>query len=279
MARFCGFDFSVRQRKKYSVLLVPAEDLLSAFRSGSWSKVPALRQRVLFTLGVVLVYRLGTYIPIPGVNADFMRQLLDEHRHDALGFFDVFTGGAVRRFSLFTLNIAPYLTAAGLIKRATPLVPRLKELKDQGLAGYAILDRYAMCLAALIALFVAFQVSGALEGASNAAGPAVAHSGWRFRLTCMVILVGGTLLLTWLGRLINQRGIGPGFILVGTSGLFVNLPVAIESLSGFGRSAGWPPYAVWLLLPSPNLGSRLKVPGHLVVPPLSELVRCRGQPA
>jgi preprotein translocase subunit SecY len=226
-----------------------AEQLLSALRAGAWSKVADLRKGLWFTLGAILVYRLGTYIPVPGVNPGFMDRLLNTHWSDALDLFDVFTGGAVRRFSLFTLNIAPYLSAVGLINAATPVIPRLSRLKDQGIAGKKQLNSYAVWLGTVMSLVLSYQVARSLEGAHDAFGSAVNHPGWLFRVSCMVTMTGGMLLLTWLGQQMNERGIGLGFILIGTSGLFVSLPVAIGSLSGFRKTAGLPPYTAWGLLP------------------------------
>ncbi|HUB15345.1 MAG TPA: preprotein translocase subunit SecY [Acetobacteraceae bacterium] len=236
-----------------------AEEFIAVLRAGVWSKSAILRQGVWLTLIVLLCYRLGTYIPVPGVNAGFMHALLDEHRQDALGLQDAFTGGAVRRFSLFTLGITPYLTAVGLIRSATPVIPFLARIKDLGLLGQQQLDRYVMYLAAVLALVSSYSVAIGLEGASNEFGPAVAHPGGWFRVTCALTLVAGTLLLSWMARLIDQHGFGPGVVLVGTSGLFVTLPGAIASLSGFGRPVGWPLYAVWCLLPGMVLAVALIV--------------------
>ena len=220
---------------------------LAVLSPRAWAGQSLLRQAMLFTLGAILVYRIGTYIPVPGVNAGFMARLLDEHRNDALGLLDVFTGGAVRRFSIFTLNIVPYATAIGLLKSATPFSARLRALKEQGWSGQRTLNHDAMMLAVLVALVSSYQTAVALESAHNAAGPAVLHPGWLFRITCMLTLTAGSSFLTWLCHQINERGIGLGFtspgaglgfVLIGASGLFVSLPQAIGTLSGFGGGAG-----------------------------------------
>ena len=235
------------------------ERFLEALKAGAWSRVADLRQGVLFTLGAILVYRLGTYIPVPGVNAGFMAALLNEHRNDALGLLDVFTGGAVRRFSVFTVHIVPYVTALALIKAATPFSPRLTALKEQGLSGARRINQYGMLLAAVLSLILSYRVAVALEGAHNAFGPAVSRPGGLFLVSCTVTMTGGSLFLTWLAHDINERGIGLGFsgpgnglgfVLIGTSGLFVSMPQALASVPAFGRSMGLPSYMPWALLPA-----------------------------
>ncbi len=234
-----------------------AELVVDALRKGALRGSPLLRQGLGFTALALIVARLGTYIPAPGVTPGFMEDVLNQHWNDALGLFDVFTGGAVRRFSLFTLNIAPYLFAVSAIDSGTAVVPALKALKAQGLPGQIRLDRYAMRLTVAVAAVSSFQAAIMLEGLHDAAGPAVPHPGWLFRLTCVVTLTGGSLFLTWLARQINLRGIGAGgefrtafsglgFKLVGTSGLFVSLPVALGSLPDPAKL----PFPVWLLLPA-----------------------------
>ncbi len=213
-----------------------AEQLAANLNLGVLSKATELKQRIWFTLGALIIYRLGTYIPVPGVDASIMAQMLHQNGGGILGMFDMFSGGALGRMTVFALNIMPYISASIIIQLMTAAVPALEALKKEGQSGQMRLNQYTRYLTVPIALVQSYGISLGLESMHGAAGQAVVHPGFGFMLTAVVTLVGGTMFLTWLGEQITARGVGNGISLIIMSGIVANLPSAFASLLELGHT-------------------------------------------
>jgi preprotein translocase subunit SecY len=213
-----------------------AEQLAANLNLGVLAKATELKRRIWFTLGALIVYRIGTYVPVPGVDAAVMGELLAQHGGGILGMFDMFSGGALGRMTVFALNIMPYISASIIIQLMTAAVPTLETLKKEGEAGRKKLNQYTRYLTVLIAVFQAYGISVGLEGVRGSFGPAVPDPGWFFRLSCVVTLVGGTMFLMWLGEQITARGVGNGISLIIFAGIVANLPSALVATLELGRT-------------------------------------------
>ena len=189
-----------------------AEQLAANLNLGVLSKATELKQRIWFTLGALIVYRIGTYIPVPGVDASVMTEMLQQHGGGILGMFDMFTGGALRRMTVFALNIMPYISASIIIQLMTAAVPTLEALKKEGETGRKKLNQYTRYLTVFIAMFQSYGIAVGLESMHGSFGAAVIDPGWFFRFSCVITLVGGTMFLMWIGEQITARGVGNGTI-------------------------------------------------------------------
>ena len=218
-----------------------AEQLASNLSLGVFSKATELKKRIWFTLGALLVYRVGTYIPVPGVDASVMGEMLQQNGGGILGMFDMFSGGALGRMTVFALNIMPYISASIIIQLMSSAVPTLEALKKEGESGRKKLNQYTRYLTVLIAVFQSYGIAVGLEGMRGAFGAAVIDPGAFFRLSCVVSLVGGTMFLMWLGEQITARGIGNGTSLIIFSGIVANVPHALASLLELGRTGALSP--------------------------------------
>src|SRR5579872_6933392 len=207
-----------------------AEQLAANLSLGTFSKATELKKRIWFTLAALLVYRVGTYIPVPGVDVAVMGEMLQGRGGGILGMFDMFSGGALGRMTVFALAILPYITASIIIQVATPAIPSLEMLKKEGESGRKRLNQYTRYLTVLIAMVQAYGIAIWLESMHGRFGPAVVDPGAFFRLSCMVSLVGGTMFLMWLGEQITARGIGNGISLIIFSGIVANIPHALGTL-------------------------------------------------
>ena len=213
-----------------------AEQLAANLNLGVLSKATELKKRIWFTLGALLVYRIGTYIPVPGVDAAVMGEILRQHGGGILGMFDMFTGGALGRMTVFALNIMPYISASIIIQLMTAAVPTLEALKKEGESGRKKLNQYTRYLTVLIAVFQAWGIAMGLESMRGSFGPAVHDPGLFFRLSCVITLVGGTMFLMWLGEQITARGVGNGISLIIFAGIVANLPSALVATLELGRT-------------------------------------------
>ena len=213
-----------------------AEQLAASLNLGVLSKATELKKRIWFTLGALIIYRLGTYIPVPGVDASVMAQLMAQHGNGILGMFDMFTGGALRRMTVFALNIMPYISASIIIQLMTAAVPTLEALKKEGEQGRIKLNQYTRYLTVAIAMVQSYGIALGLESMRGEAGAAVVHPGFAFLFTAVVTLVGGTMFLMWVGEQITARGVGNGTSLIIMAGIVANLPNALASLLELGRT-------------------------------------------
>ncbi len=218
-----------------------AEQLASSLNFGTLSKATELKKRIWFTLGALLVYRLGTYIPVPGVDATVMGELLSQHGGGILGMFDMFSGGALGRMTVFALNIMPYISASIIVQLMSAAVPSLEALKKEGESGRKKMNQYTRYLTVLIALVQSYGIAIGLESMRGSFGSAVIDPGWFFRISCVITLVGGTMFLMWIGEQITSRGVGNGTSLIIFAGIVANLPHALASLLELGRTGALSP--------------------------------------
>jgi preprotein translocase subunit SecY len=222
-----------------------AEQLASNLSLGTFSKATELKQRIWFTLGALLVYRLGTYIPVPGVDASVLGEMFTSRGGAGiLGMFDMFSGGALQRMTVFALNIMPYISASIIIQLMSAAIPALETLKKEGEQGRKKLNQYTRYLTVFIAMFQSYGISVGLEGMHGSVGPAVIDPGLYFRLSCVVSLVGGTMFLMWIGEQITARGIGNGTSLIIFSGIVANVPHALASLFELENSGALSPWFI-----------------------------------
>ena len=203
---------------------------------GAFSKATELKKRLWFTLGALIIYRLGTYIPLPGINPAVLQDIFRQNQGGILGMFDMFAGGALSRMTIFALNIMPYISASIIMQLMSAVSPKLEALKKEGEAGRKKINQYTRYGTVLIAALQAYGISAGLEGMSSSAGPAVAFPGAFFKFQVVVTLVGGTIFLMWLGEQITARGVGNGISLIIFSGIVANLPSALAGTLELGRT-------------------------------------------
>ena len=213
-----------------------AEQLASNINFGAFSKATELKNRIWFTLGALIVYRLGTYIPTPGIDPTALKEVFSQQAGGILGMFDMFAGGALSRMTIFALNIMPYISASIIMQLMSAVSPQLNALKKEGESGRKKINQYTRYGTVFLAAIQAYGIAVGLEGMSGGSGSAVLDPGYFFRLTTVITLVGGTIFLMWLGEQITQRGIGNGISLIIFAGIVANLPTAIASTLELGRT-------------------------------------------
>ncbi len=193
--------------------------------------IPDLRNRVLFMLGLLAVYRVGAFIPTPGINHEALEALFQQQAGTIFGFLDIFSGGNLRRFSIFALGIMPYITASIILQLATVVVPYLEKLSKEGELGRRKITQYTRYLTVVLTLFQGFMTAIALERSGGATGPQIVlEPGWHFRFMVMITLTTGTAFIMWIGEQITERGIGNGISLIIFAGIVVGLPAAIREI-------------------------------------------------
>jgi preprotein translocase subunit SecY len=200
-----------------------AEQLAANLNFGALAKAEELKKRIWFTLGALIVYRLGTYIPLPGINPQALADIFKQAQGGVLGLFNMFSGGAVERLAIFALNIMPYISASIIIQLLTSIVPTLEALKKEGEQGRKVINQYTRYLTLVLAMAQAFGIAVGLEGSGNV----VQDPGPFFRISTVITLTGGTMFLMWLGEQITSRGIGNGSSLIIFAGIVAELPRAI----------------------------------------------------
>src|SRR3990170_1998134 len=208
-----------------------AEQLAANLNFSALGKAEELKKRIWFTLGALLVYRLGTYIPLPGIDPAQWEQIFRTQAGGILGMFNMFAGGGIQRMAIFALNIMPYISASIIIQLMTTVSPTLEQLKKEGEAGRKTINQYTRYLTVLLAVFQAYGISIGLEGAGNV----ISDPGWMFRISTVITLTGGTMFLMWLGEQITSRGIGNGISLIIMAGIVAELPSAIAGTLELGR--------------------------------------------
>ena len=209
-----------------------AEQLAANLNFGALAKAEELKKRIWFTLGALLVYRLGTYIPLPGIDPSAWEQAFKSQAGGILGMFNMFAGGGISRMAIFALNIMPYISASIIIQLMTTVSPTLEQLKKEGEQGRKTINQYTRYLTVLLASFQAYGISIGLESSTGT----VTDPGWFFRLTTVITLVGGTMFLMWLGEQITQRGVGNGTSLIIFAGIVAGLPSALHGLFEMART-------------------------------------------
>ncbi|WP_420406278.1 preprotein translocase subunit SecY [Nisaea sp.] len=223
-----------------------AEQYASSINFGAFAKATELKKRIWFTLGALIVYRLGTYIPIPGIDPAVLEQIFSQNAGGILGMFDMFAGGALGRMTIFALNIMPYISAAIIMQLMTAVSPSLETLKKEGESGRKKINQYTRYLTVLLATFQAYGISVGLE--SMADGTAVGNPGFFFRATAVITLVGGTVFLMWLGEQITARGVGNGISLIIFAGIVAELPSALAGTLELGRTGALSAAVIVLIL-------------------------------
>jgi len=218
-----------------------AEQLARNLNFSTFGKAKALQQRIWFTLGALLVYRLGTYIPIPGIDPDAYAATFEQAQQGIAGMFNMFAGGAVQRMAIFALNLIPYITASIIIQVLSSASPKLEALKKEGgEAGRRKINQYTRYLAVVFCAVQGYGISVGLE-----ASPGVLlEPGLMFRVTTVISLVGGTMFLMWLGEQITARGVGNGISLIIFAGIVSNLPGTIVQTLELSRTGALPTIAV-----------------------------------
>ncbi|MEL6568638.1 MAG: preprotein translocase subunit SecY [Pseudomonadota bacterium] len=212
-----------------------AEQLARNVNFGSFAKAKDLQKRILFTLGILALYRLGTFIPVPGIDQAAFAQFFESQSGGMLGNINMFSGGAIERMSIFALNVMPYITASIIIQMMTSASPTLEKLKKEGEAGRKQINQYTRYLTLGFAVVQSFGIAigMATNGLSIDSLP-----GWFFILTGVVTLTGGTMLLMWMGEQITARGIGNGISLIIFAGIIAEMPRAIFNLLASMRGTG-----------------------------------------
>jgi preprotein translocase subunit SecY len=225
-----------------------AEQLAANINFGAFSKATELKKRLWFTLGALIIYRLGTYIPVPGIDPAILADIFRQNQGGILGMFDMFSGGALGRMTIFALNIMPYISASIIMQLMTAVSPQLEALKKEGEVGRKKINQYTRYGTVLLAAFQAFGIAVGLEGMQGNLGHAVIDPGMFFRISTVVSLTGGTMFLMWLGEQITARGVGNGVSLIIFSGIVANLPHALAATLELGRTGALSTVFIILLL-------------------------------
>jgi preprotein translocase subunit SecY len=222
---------------------------------GAFGKTSELKNRILFVLGAIIVYRLGAHIPVPGIDPLELKKLFDSQSGGILGMFNMFSGGALSRFTLFALGIMPYISASIIMQLLTVVSPQLEQLKKEGEAGRRSITKYTRYGTVILAAFQALGISIALESQPGL----VLDPGLAFRLTTLVTLVSGTMFLMWLGEQITERGIGNGISIIIFTGIVAGLPSALGSTLELARTGAFSIPLVFFLFAATILVTALVV--------------------
>ncbi len=213
-----------------------AEQLASHINFANFAKATELKKRIWFTLGALIVYRLGTYIPLPGIDPAILQDIFQQQAGGILGMFDMFAGGAFGRMTIFALNIMPYISAMIIMQLLTAVSPYFEQLKKEGEPGRKKINQYTRYGTVVLAALQAYGIASGLEGMSGSQGSAVQDPGVFFRATTVITLVGGTIFLMWLGEQVTARGVGNGISLIIFAGIVANLPAALAGTLELGRT-------------------------------------------
>lgn len=226
----------------------PIEQLAKNFSFSSFKKAEDLKKRIWFTLFILVIYRLGTYIPLPNINPAVVSEFTRSHASGLFGILDMFSGGAIGRMTVFSLNIMPYISASIIVQLLTAMSPHLAALKKEGEVGRRKINQYTRYGAVFLAMFQGYGIAVGLERIVAHSGCAVLDPGFIFRLTTMTSLTGGTLFIMWLGEQISSRGIGNGSSIIIYSGIVANLPAALFNTFAMGKQGAISIMALFILL-------------------------------
>ncbi|MFZ0784177.1 MAG: preprotein translocase subunit SecY, partial [Candidatus Acidiferrales bacterium] len=211
--------------------------LIEAFRN--IFSTPDLRYRVLFTLALLAIYRLGAFVPTPGINTQLLGQLFDQSKGSVLGLIDLFSGGNLRRLTIFALGIMPYITASIILQLLVVVWPYLEKLQKEGELGRRKITQYTRYLTIILSAFQSFTIALTLQRQAMSGQSLVYHPGPRFILMTMLTLTTGSAFIMWLGEQISDRGIGNGMSLIIFAGIVVGLPRAVSDLWDKAKTAQW----------------------------------------
>jgi preprotein translocase subunit SecY len=225
-----------------------ADQLAANINLSVFSKATELKRRIWFTLGALIIFRVGTFITLPGIDPAVMAEIIHTQSRGVLGMFDVFSGGALSRMSIFALNIMPYISASIIIQLLSAVNPALENMKKEGITGRIKMNQYTRYLTVVITALQALGIASGLEGATGAGGmSAVMNPGVFFKFTTVITLVGGTMFMVWLGEQINERGIGQGISLLIFAGIVAGLPGAIANTLELGRTGAMSPFVIVMM--------------------------------
>jgi preprotein translocase subunit SecY len=213
-----------------------AEQLASHISLAHFSKATELKKRIWFTLAALVIYRLGTYIPLPGIDPHILADVFKNQQGGILGMFDMFAGGAFGRMTIFALNIMPYISSSIIMQLLTAVSPHFEALKKEGDAGRKKITQYTRYGTVILAALQAWGIAVGLEGMTGSSGSAVVDPGYFFRFTTMVSLTSGTIFLMWLGEQVTARGVGNGISLIIFAGIVANLPHSLAATLELGRT-------------------------------------------
>jgi preprotein translocase subunit SecY len=216
-----------------------AEQMAANLSWGALGKATDLRQRIFFTIGLLIVYRIGTYIPVPGIDGTALKNFMEDISGGIGGMLNMFTGGAISRMGIFALGIMPYISASIIVQLLTSMVPRLEQLKKEGQQGQKKINQYTRYGTVVLASFQAYGIAVSLQS-----GELVSTPGWYFIASCMITLVGGTMFLMWLGEQITARGIGNGISLIIFVGIVAEIPAALAQFFTQGQSGALSPAVI-----------------------------------
>ena len=220
-----------------------AEQLAANLNFAAFAKATELKKRIWFTLGVLIVYRLGTYVPLPGIDPVALAQVFEQQQSGLLGVFDMFAGGAVGRMAIFALAIMPYISSSIIMQLMTTVSPHLAQLKKEGEQGRKQINQYTRYGTVILAALQGYGIAVGLEGA----GGVVIDPGIFFRMTTVITLVGGTIFLMWLGEQITARGVGNGISLIIFSCIVAELPRALAGTLELGRQGALSTFIILFL--------------------------------
>ncbi|MDR3424519.1 MAG: preprotein translocase subunit SecY [Alphaproteobacteria bacterium] len=225
-----------------------AESLASSLNFSSFSKATELKSRIWFTVLALIVYRIGTFIPVPGIDPAMLGEIFQKHSGGIMDMFNMFSGGALRRMTIFALGVMPYITASIIVQLLSAILPSFEELKKEGQSGQVKLNQYSRYMTVGFAIVQSYALSVGLENMMGSHGSAVIISGIFFRISTMITLTGGTVFLMWLGEQITSRGIGNGVSLIIYAGIVANLPVAVGHTLDLGRTGALSSWYILMLL-------------------------------
>ena len=225
-----------------------AEQLAANINFSAFAKATELKNRIWFTLGALVIYRLGTYIPLPGIDPQILQEIFSRNSGGILGMVDMFSGGALGRMTIFALNIMPYISASIIVQLLTAVSPQLEALKKEGESGRKKLNQYTRYGTVFLAAIQAYGIAVGLEGVAGGGRSPVIDPGLFFRITTVITLTGGTVFLMWLGEQITARGVGNGISLIIFSGIVARMPTALASLLELGRTGALSTFFIILFL-------------------------------
>ena len=226
-----------------------AEKMAANLDMSAFGKAEELKKRLWFTILALIVFRLGTFIPLPGIDPQILADIFSRNSNGILGMFNMFAGGALERMTIFALNIMPYISASIILQLGQSVIPSLSALKKEGEAGHRKIVHYTKVLTVLITIIQGYGIAVGLEGMVGGAGvSAVVMPGFVFKFTTIVSLVGGTMFIVWLGDQITSRGVGNGSSLIITVGIIANIPGALAQTFELGRVGSMSVWVIMLLM-------------------------------
>ena len=208
-----------------------AEQMAANLSWGTLGKATDLRQRILYTVLLLMVYRLGTYIPVPGIDGTALRNFMDNAGSGLGGMLSMFTGGAIKRMGIFALGVMPYISASIIVQLLASMIPALEQLKKEGDQGRKKINQYTRYATVALAAFQGWAIAASIVAGGLAHDPSLF-----FKLSCVITLVGGTMFLMWLGEQITARGIGNGVSLIIFTGIVAEIPAALAQFFSQGRA-------------------------------------------